>query len=568
MPTITSSCDTSTIFSGSLTAGASVIVNNIQLVPSPFVNLAVEKYKVGEIVIGGVLKLTLNGTIFAGSFNDVVEGGTTTNIKDILELAQNKNCVCVEIKCSSVLINGPGRIVSVSVSEGNQPTWVNVAPYSIEIELYTNSISLNDDRVVIPDIYDTDNTVLKSISENLSWSINDDTFNWGSVCSGSNPTGIDGFGNRHIKVSFDISAIGVAGISGCSTGSGTYYYGLEAAEKYLVKRLTGLQTKATDSLFNLGALNDAPKAEIISAFDEYTGGNTYLDFRTIQIDPVELSINISGEIIYRPTGCLNPDVFTTLNVEHNLTTSDESVTINGSIIGLVDNDFTNIIKLNANQDRLNDCAYKSKMDKAEAFLSQMYNPSGLKSIAMCYAGQSPYPSGFIQDNCQYSIGTGCSSTSSGVLEICDMRLVSSQISRNISAGEINFTFNLSNAPNCDILGASKVDVNVTHDKPHDNIVEIIIPGRGSLGPIIQNLCCNSSEKYDITVDAMLNRKTCNFDIKKDTIDALRKCAEDQVQNLINNYGVDINCWFKVNDTETIGNTSYKLNRSYVKPSCP
>jgi len=122
MATINSTCDVSTIFSGGgpPVAGATVTVAGIQLVPSPFVNLTVEKYKVGEKVIGGVLKLTLNGTAVGSSFNGVVDGeGVGTGIKTILDLAQRKGCVCVEIKCDSTLINGGGRIVSVSANEGN-----------------------------------------------------------------------------------------------------------------------------------------------------------------------------------------------------------------------------------------------------------------------------------------------------------------------------------------------------------------------------------------------------------------------------------------------------------------
>ena len=582
MATINSTCDVSTIFSGGgpPVAGATVTVAGIQLVPSPFVNLTVEKYKVGEKVIGGVLKLTLNGTAVGSSFNGVVDGeGVGTGIKTILDLAQRKGCVCVEIKCDSTLINGGGRIVSVSANEGNQPSWVNIAPYTIEIELFENNI-FSDGRIVIPDVEeeeDTDNYVLKNVSETLSWSINEDTFNWGSPCSGSNPAGIDGFGNRHIKVNFNLSAIGAGGggVTDCSCGSGESsedkIYGLEAAEKYLINRLTDLKTRGANSLFDINNYDDPPTAEILGAFNTYTGGDAFLDFRNIEINPVDNSISLSGEITYRPSGCLNPEVFTSLNIEHNITTDEENITISCNIIGLIDNNFDEIISFNPNE--FTNCALNTKLTNAENFLKKINKPTELTTIANCYAKTEPYPEGYIEDECPYSASSGVcevtpTSPTEPPVELCDMRIISSQISRNISSGEISFSFNLSNSPNCEVAGATKVDVSITHDKPHDNIVEIIIPGRGSRGPLIQNLCCLSSEKYDINVDATLNRKTCSFDIKKQTIEQLRKCAEKELEKLIEEEGVDVSCWFKVNDVENIGNTSYKLSRSYVKPSCP
>ncbi len=99
-------------------------------------------------------------------------------------------------------------------------------------------------------------------------------------------------------------------------------------------------------------------------------------------------------------------------------------------------------------------------------------------------------------------------------------------------------------------------------------MEFIIPGRGDKGVLIQNLCCKSAEKYDVAVTATLNKNSCNFNMQKSTIDELRACAEQALNDLINDNNIDIDCWFKVNDQETVGNNVFRLNFSYVKPSCP
>jgi hypothetical protein len=348
---------------------------------------------------------------------------------------------------------------------------------------------------------------------------------------------------------------------------------LAAAEKYLQTRLTDLTSNppGAKSLFDIENFNDPPDDEILGAFNEYIGGDSFLDFRNIEINPIDNSINISGEIIYRPSGCLNPEVFTTLNVEHNITVDEETITISGNIIGLVDNNFDEIIQLNPND--FTDCEFSTRINNAESFLNKINVPEELINIANCYAKKEPYPKGYIEDECPFSSGSGVcevtpTSPTEPPVELCDMRIINSQIGRNISNGEINFSFTLSNSPSCEVLGTTRLDVNITHDKPHDNIVEIIIPGRGSKGPLIQNLCCNSAEKYDLSIDATLNRKSCSFDIKKGVIDQLRKCADKKLQDLVTDQDIDISCWFKTNDIETIGNTSYKLSRTYVKPSCP
>lgn len=573
-----SSCETSPIFgqNGPPVIGASVVIGGVQLVPSPFVSFNIEKYKMGDFTIGGVLRVTLNGTVVGDSFNDVVKGvNGKTGLHTIQNLAGLSDCVSVLIECSDQLFDGCGRILSVSANEGNQPTWVNIAPYTIELELYLNE-PLDSVRIVKPDSLVTssatvtpvpdDTLMLKNISENFSYSINDDTFNWGKTCY--NVSGVDGFGNRHIKLNFSISAVGLRGCpSGCS-GSyySTYKYGLEAAEKYISDRLTDLNIK------NLSILNDAPNDELVAATDEYTGGSKFCDFRTININAVENSIEVNGEIIYRPSGCKPDDVFTTLNVEQQLNTDGETIIISGNITGLVNNTYSDIIQLDDGWTTCTPAPPADKIAKAESFLKLITDDTNtLKEIANCY--KSEY--GYLKDTCPYSAAyDDCATTSTptptpGPIDyICDLRLISQSITRNISSGEINFSFTLSNTPNCDIIGAKKVNIEVVHDKPHDNIVEILIPGRGSKGVIVQNLCCNSAEKVDIIVDATLNAKICNGLLKRATIDELRACADKTLNQAIGETDIDYNCWFKTNDQETIGNTTYKLSKTYVKPSCP
>ena len=593
----TSTCDVSTIFAGGgpSDAGASVMVGGQQLIPSPFLNISLEKYKAGDLTIGGVLKVTLNGNVVGSSFNEVVTTGAddVTGLKNILQIGQYRECVFVEIQCDSKIISGYGRITSLSISEGNMPTWVNMAPYSIEIDLFTNDIGLSlGQRPAFPGKIETsgssstvlDNLMLSSLSEQFSINVNDDTFNW---AGGSYPTQMSawadfgGWGNRHIKTNFSISATGIRGLNECISGapSGNLQYGLKAAETYIRDRIEKLRD------MNVAGVFDSPTTELDSAFSVYRGGLSFLDFRTIDVNPIENSISLSGEIIYRPSGCsgstpVEDKVFSTLNIEQSLDSEGETITLTGSIQGLVDNNFDKIIQMAAgvSDNRFTNCNLQEKIGNANNFLVKFAKEDNLKSIANHYYLNEGFFDtdniGYLKDTCSLSASDDpCSSVSpspsvSNEPELCDLRLISSQINRNLSQGEINFTFVLSNKANCNVLGAKKVDVEITHDKPRDNIVEFIIPGRGDKGVLIQNLCCKSAERYDLAVTATLNKNSCNFDMQKTTIDELRACAEKILNDLKDENDVDIACWFKTNDQETIGNNTFRLNLSYVKPSCP
>lgn len=588
---VNSNCDVSTIFAGGgpPDAGAEVKVGGKQLIPSPFINLSLEKYKVGDLTIGGVLKLTLNGTVTGSSFNEVVTTGAggATGLKDILQIGQYKECVYVEVKCSDSIVKGYGRVTGLNISEGNMPSWVNMAPYSIEIDLYTNDIGLSlQERPAYPgqieEFSSTLNSLmLKNISESFSINIGEETFNF--VDGLDAPTQLSawgdfgGWGNRHLKLNFNISAVGIRALN-CEGGTETTYkYGLEAAELYIRDRINKLRSMDVAGLFS------SPSAELETAFSEFRSGKAYLDFRTLEVNPLEDSLSLNGEIIYRPSGCnsaIEDNVFTTLNVEQSLDSEGETITLNGNIQGLVNNSFDKIIKMSTsptNWSITNCSSYQGKILAAETFLQKFAKLDNLLSIAQWYYDNTgffddPTDPGYIKDTCPLSAEADdpCSSTSpspsvSDEPKLCDLRLTSSQINRNLPEGEINFTFVLSNKANCNVLGARKVDVEVTHDIPHDNIVEILIPGRGDKGVITQNLCCKSVEKYDANINITLNRNNCNQSMTSQKIEDLRKCAEQILKDKLDPNIV--NCWFITNYQETDGNNTYRLSKTYVKPSC-
>lgn len=546
-----SSCETSVLYTGGgpNINGAVVQINEIDLIPSPFLNISLEKYKMGEVVIGGLMKISLNGIVTGDSFNDVSAG-----ILAILNLGLVSSCVPVVIQCADQFIDGYGRIVSVSSNEGSRPTWVNMAPYSIEIELYENQGS----KTVDADYYNvgsfSDNglssLMLKSLSESFTLTLSDDSFNWELVTGTGDTAEEINVGNRHAKVSFSISA---AGIGGC--GDSDLTYGLEAAQDAILYRIASLKN------MDLSSVADKPE-DIDNELNTYRNGSSYLDFRSIEVNILENSLSVNGDIIYRPYCCLYPGVFTTLTVDEQISSEGNDITISGNIVGLVDMQYENVIKNNM----WISCYVTDKIGYAKAFLGLLNDEAQLTSIALAHKTKSS-----ITDTCSQTLfNNPCPSLEvppSSSPEFCEFRLTSSQISTNYGDGQINFSFVLSNKQNCTILGARKVDVTISHEYPRDNIVEILIPGRGDKGVLIQNLCCKSAEKYSISIDATLNTNLCAF---KDTvkIEALKLCAEALLETLKTDGNVDVSCWFVTNHQDTLGNTSYRLSQEYTKPSCP
>lgn len=534
--TNTSICEVSNIFTGGGPGdqGALVEVNGQQFIPSPFIDISLEKYQMDNTIIGGVMKITLNGVVVDNSFS-----GVTSELLQILgsNIGANSDCVNVKINCGGTFINGYGRVVSVNMGEGQQPTWVNLAPYSVEIELYEN----NGSPVVTPSLSSFSGLALSNFEESFTLNIDEDTFNW-AVPSGI-ISSVDGVGNRHVKINFSISA---AGIAGCDSGSLTY--GLEAAETLIENRIDDLQS-GNVAIGTTNLNND------IAVYLDHS----YIDLRNVTVNTASNSISVEGSVIYRPD-CKFPNVFTTLNVSESVDTEGSTITIAGTITGLYNMVYTNIIADLSGD--ATDCAFNTKMNAAEAFLSVINDEDVLSAIALANAGSRSY----IIDNCNI---TGNNNPCGSIIpyaspDLCTFRLISSQIDRDFSNGSINFNFQLSNKNNCSIPGASKVDVEITRDFPHDNIVEILIPGRGNAGSIIQNLCCKSAEKMTISLNATLNTSNCN--LTGGNIDSVRQCATAILNEIKANGDVDTSCWFVVNDQETTGNNSYRLLQELIKPN--
>ena len=460
--------------------GATVTLGGASLDPAPFVTLSVEQYRVGDLIIGGALIVSLNGTVYTtnGGFSDIA-----TKLKDKFQnIGKRGDCINININCNGVsLVNGYGTIRSVSIDEGPEPSWTQVAAYSIELEMYVN----DNDLVVTPNniagAYVTSNEIIKDLSESITLNVDNESFNVDTV-NGTKA------GRAHARYSFNISATG-GGVSCKSMTSKKT--GLEAAEEVVKRRLSALEGGNISSSL-------ATPPSLTSALGSYHSGSKYMQVRSVDADPISGTMTVTGELIIRPTSITYPQAFVDISIDSRAETAQvgRTVVISGNIEGLYNTSFSDLITNGSFHS-----TSSNKLGNAESVYNSL---KGLfLGMANAYIGQAISDTG----DC----------TNSGLLAICanyvaptecNLRLVSRSVTRNVGSGTISFSEEYSTVKNCSIPGATKVEIEVSHTYPTDVFAEFTIPFRGT--PLIQNLGTTTKETVSVTVSATVENPGCDI----------------------------------------------------------
>lgn len=505
--------------------GATVTISGKNLKPAPFVTLSVEQYKAEEYVIGGILLVHLNGTVVGENFADV-----SSQILGILKLGGDGNCHDIKIDCNgSVLVDGRGRIRSVGADEGPMPSWVNIAPYTIEIEVFEN----NGELVVKPDKrivgWITDKEAIKDVSESISLAVSDESY----AVDLAGPLGK--VGKAHAKCTFNLSATGAG--ANCATASGIKI-GLEAAEEVIKRRLQQISIMEWDA----GALGGT---QIHAELASYKGGYYYLNFRNVEVNTFAGSITVGGELIWRPAACQYPDVFIDVNVDSKADSSGNgrTVTVSGSVQGISADNYNSIIATMGFPTENN-----FRMPHAESAFARI--KGGFAALANQYLLPKLSPSTQQNDLCNIPLEPEKGLT-----------LISKTETRQFSQATITFNYEYSTKPTCTIEGASKVEIDAIHDKPADLVQEHTVIGRGY--PLIQNLNTKTHETWSLTVTITRDVVECGSVAKTGM---MANCAIGILDEQCDLLGC---CdWFITTDTANINsNGTVTVNRVYLRPSC-
>lgn len=526
-----------------------VVIDNLPLEPAPFVSLSVEQYMAGDYVIGGALNVSLNGVIHGTGFLD-----TSNKLREKLNIIRDKNnCIHnININCGSgtIITSGVGILTNFNISEGDQKNWMNIIPYSIDLVLFQES----GNRIINPNSeinaqYGINNNYIRSLNEKFTIDINDQNIQT------FNPGGTGTYSNEHIIIKFNIDAQGIPMCTQCDTSGIPITGGIMAAYNVIQHRLSNL-TNFTDSgllLCNSGTVLITPNT--------YNAVNKFMEFRTIDVDELNSTISVNGELILRPTGVV-PEVLVTLDstADANLDAGEKNISINGSIRGLTNISFAS---------GLSGYSYtqNSGMAVAETHLLNMLSDStGIinylkdKNNLIKFENQV---GDYLNRHLSFGSGDGSMSgfQSHMTSDTGDMfRLISKSFKRNHTEQSIVFDLAYSNKNRCKIPYALWAQVSIEHELPARRLVEHVIPGRGY--PITQDLLCDTLDSFTITVNAQFE-PTRN-------VHKIINNARATVKSLIDQTATDLLCnsWVRTQDNETIGDDgTYRRTMKLTRHSC-
>jgi len=511
-----------------------VSIGGAALDPTPYVNLSIEQWKIGDIIVGGVLNLTVNGTMYealGGGFAGIA-GQARAKIDGIGSVG---DCVPVVIDCGGTqLINGYGMISSVQVDEGPDPTWTQIATYSISVEIHENHGQKAVKTNAQASSWVSDGEMINDISESVTMSVQEDSMAVDTLLDLN-------MGRSQVKYDFDISVTGAS--VGCKSMI-SRKTGIEAAEEVVKRRVAALEAGNISS--SLGS-----PATVTNDLQHYHGGQKYIQIRDMTADPVAGTLSVSGSLIVRPNNINHPDAFVEVSVESSKDVSrfGDSVVITGTLEGFDSASYSNFI-----QDFTFHPANKNKISAAEGAWGDI--ESRLPQIAQAYLGTGIDPEkascieGSLLGICQYQLPEGDF--------VCELREINRNITRNFGQGTITFTSEWSNAKNCGIQGAAKTTTDVTHTYPTELFAEFIIPFRGE--PLLQDLGTTSKEVVSATVTITIDDAGCNEVI----LSNLRGCARGKAVELAFAEGAG-STWYLTQDSVSYSNTgNLTWNIEYTK----
>jgi len=505
-----------------LSGTSSVIIDGNTLDPTPFVTLSIDQYRSGDLILGGILNVSLSGKIYSpGGGFAYVSAGAREKIETIGSIG---DCIEIQINCGETqLVNGKGVIASVQVDEGPDPTWTQITTYSISVEVHENFGQKAVKHNGKASDWISDSELVKDISESVTMSVDNDAL---MVDNLLNTT----IGRSNVKYDFDMSVTGAS--IGCKDIV-SRKTGIDAAEEVIKRRIETLAAGAISSSLGEASTVDSD----LSIY--HNGAGKYLQIRNMTADPVSGSLQVSGNLTIRPNYITHNDAFVEINVESSKDISryGDSVTISGTIEGLDYMGFSSFI-----QNFTFHSASANKISAAENAWNQIKNQ--LEAIAMTYldTGIDPETASCIQGSllgiCEYRLPESDF--------VCDLREINRSVVRNFGSGTINFTSEWSNEKNCNIQGAAKTTSEVTHTYPTDLFAEFTIPFRGE--PLMQDLRTTSAEKVSVSVTVSVPDVACN------QVSLGPGCARGEVDTLAEAEGVVIDLWYLTSSTVSYNNT--------------
>lgn len=495
---------------------ATITIGNLTLDDSysTFTNISFEYFTTptGEI-IGGSKVFTISGSVSVQSGQNS-GSNVMKQLKGIRDIGKNTKCVQVNIPG---LYSGMAKITNITIDQGSDPTWVNQAPFSIELKAQLDSIPPNSLGITVEDY-----VVEVSRSE---------TIELGEESHGFVFTSDNRLSKAFAKFSCEAS---VSCRPLCANITPQ-----DAALKVLKKIIK--------------TSPDHPE------FAKYQGWNIYSQSRNLESNGPG-SLSFSTDIIL-----LHPSVtggaFVELDFHHAKGYSDktESKKVSGTVTGLAKIAWSDVIDLP-------DSASASKFSQAAnvfSYIKSKYNTlktwRGIELELKEKPNCPPENTGAGSQGPNLSIGKCTDKSNPGEEdEFEPLRPASSTVSSSRSEGTISFDFEWNNSSNdsgncVDDDGFTR-EVVVEVTEPQPQIIEHIIP---SVGTLIQDLNCCSAKRISFTSSIGNPDGACSSSglPVKEAYDQLDK---EIVKYLTGAY------WLLVSHTKQTTNTNVTIFQEYIE----
>jgi len=425
-----------------------LLINNTPIRPAPSIKMEYSNFMSGEYIVGGVLKINLEGQIIGSSLNDL-----NNKIKNIVNYSGK--CQTIKISCGNTkLVDGIGFINNVNIRPSDQPFMVS---YSMDVEVAINF----GNKVVVPDerflalygITIPSNLILSSYDESLALSGDESLANTGF------------YGQTFTKASLKLSgSISIQSYNHmCSNNTDTI----------LDQIYTMINTRA-QKILSL----DSTLIQSYPLLQNYCNGSWQgiHDTKSLSINKLEHKVEWKFDLYIVTSEC-HPKGIVDVNITEatDQMTGLSSFTAKGSIKGL-NNKTSSVIdhRIDTND----------KLTNARSIYNDM-------------AASGPYVGGAYG----YKI-LGCFEAANLPPNACYQR-TSSQSSQN-NNGQIDFNFTYSDIESCKLSGNS-IEISIEEEYPTRKYVEHIIPGRGQA--LVQ--LSNSVSAYKVTITGSGKLNSCD-----------------------------------------------------------
>ena len=485
--------------------------------PSPFVSTSYEYAKSGNYTIGGVLLVTLSGTLLAkkDDCSDIID-----QMNEIRNL-DRKRCRRLIIGCSGdpTFLEGLGKIRSATATSGDQPC---IASYSIVIAIETKADGIKP--IVAPDPeflkrYDSfTEEDLKGVGK----------YEERVTVQGeeSNLTLVDPVLNvikSYVKLDGTISVSSMS--SGQICGENTT--GSAACIKLIKKRYKSLM------MASFG------ESKLYKKLADYSSWEKWLDTKNIDINTADGSVTWSFSLIMTKGAC-NPTAFVDINTTDTTDAKTKRITksIQGTIDGLSQSQDTSFLK--------NGVCKKERLDNAKAVWDAIKAgiQAGTWPGTYAPAGDIPEPPAGVKRpdaDCEPKPAPSC------------YQRVSSSTTISGVSGRITFNAEFADIDYCKPDGATALSFTIEETLPTQIIVEIIIPGQNS---VLQDI---GKRPHEVKVTVNGNLSGCDTTKIIETTKCVNATFTEKTKNYIGNPD-----WIIISQSDTTNTKSYNRTINFME----